>query len=218
MTKKIDGRELRRMRNRVRLIKAWLSFVQNGVPDPTAAQVAQRAGLSARAMFVHFGTMAAVRQAARQWRAEATRLAAAEREAAAQVDGRLLRGQRNRQRIIEAYRHFAKMGVLDPMGAEIAMRAGVSIRSVFHHFRSIAALRQAALTEKQWQAEAKRLRALPDRELVEAVYGRALSPDPSGQKRADSTAARGNAGGRHVQPLQPDKKPGRHAALVRGGA
>jgi hypothetical protein len=40
---------------------------------------------------------------------------------------------------------------------------------VYQHFAGIAELRRAALTDEEWQAEAARLRALSDRELVEAT-------------------------------------------------
>ena len=54
------------------------------------------------------------------------------------IDGRILRSQRTRQRLITAYRFFAARGVLDPQGMDIARRAGVAIRSVYQHFAGIA--------------------------------------------------------------------------------
>jgi AcrR family transcriptional regulator len=85
------------------------------------------------------------------------------------VDGRLLRGEKTRKRIIAAFQGFAAKGILEPKGAELARRAKVSVRAIYQHFPTAAVQRQEAHTEEQWRAEASRLRALSDRELVEAT-------------------------------------------------
>jgi len=50
------------------------------------------------------------------------------------VDGRVLRGRRNRQAIVDALLELYNEGVIDPTARQIAERAGVSTRSVFAHF------------------------------------------------------------------------------------
>ena len=59
------------------------------------------------------------------------------------VDGRFLRTERTRQRIIEAFLALLEEGK-DPTANEIADRAGCSVRSVFERFHDMAALRTAA--------------------------------------------------------------------------
>jgi AcrR family transcriptional regulator len=90
------------------------------------------------------------------------------------IDGRVLRAQRTRKSLITAFQRFAAEGILDPVVRELARRAGVSMRSIYQHFGSVSALREAALTDEQWCAAATRLRALSDRELVEATLRRDL--------------------------------------------
>lgn len=62
----------------------------------------------------------------------------------ARVDGRFLRTERTRQRIIEAYLAVLRSGGKDPTSSEIAAHAGCSVRSVFERFHDMAALRVAA--------------------------------------------------------------------------
>jgi AcrR family transcriptional regulator len=65
---------------------------------------------------------------------------------AAKVDGRHLRSQRTRLRIIEGYLELAaEMSPLVPTAAQIAERAGCSARSVFERFPDIHTLQVAAV-------------------------------------------------------------------------
>jgi AcrR family transcriptional regulator len=64
--------------------------------------------------------------------------------APAKIDGRFLRTERTRQRIIEAYLALLRSGGKDPTSNEIAAHAGCSVRSVFERFHDMAALRVAA--------------------------------------------------------------------------
>lgn len=64
--------------------------------------------------------------------------------ATARIDGRFLRTERTRQRIIEAYLALLRSGGKDPTSYEIADQAGCSVRSVFERFHDMAALRVAA--------------------------------------------------------------------------
>jgi AcrR family transcriptional regulator len=58
----------------------------------------------------------------------------------AATDGRLLRGIRTRGRIVQSLLNLITDGVRSPTAAEIAERAGVSVRSVFQHFEDLEAL------------------------------------------------------------------------------
>jgi AcrR family transcriptional regulator len=56
------------------------------------------------------------------------------------VDGRVTRGERNRQAIIDALLACYEAGALRPSIPEVAARAGVSVRSVHNHFADVQAL------------------------------------------------------------------------------
>ncbi len=66
--------------------------------------------------------------------------------APAKVDGRGLRAERTRTRILEAARGLIALGILRPKVEDIAREAKCSTRSVFQHFTDVAALYAAALT------------------------------------------------------------------------
>jgi AcrR family transcriptional regulator len=53
-TDPVDGRRLRRSRNRDTVVEALLALVDAGELDPTIARVAEAAGLSARSVFRYF--------------------------------------------------------------------------------------------------------------------------------------------------------------------
>jgi len=64
----------------------------------------------------------------------------------AKIDGRRLRSERTKQLIIEAYIALAEeMSPRVPTAAEIAERAGYSVRSIFERFPDIRALQVAAI-------------------------------------------------------------------------
>lgn len=65
---------------------------------------------------------------------------------AIRIDGRRLRSERTKQLIIEAYLALIRENPLTPIptAAEIAARAGYSVRSVFERFPDLHALRVAA--------------------------------------------------------------------------
>lgn len=60
------------------------------------------------------------------------------------VDGRVLRGQRNRQAVVASFLALIEEGDLRPTAREIADRAGVSLRSVFQHFEDLEQIYAAA--------------------------------------------------------------------------
>ena len=56
------------------------------------------------------------------------------------TDGRALRGQRNRQALMDAAIDLVNEGNLAPSAQEIAQRAGVGLRGVFRHFGDMEGL------------------------------------------------------------------------------
>lgn len=70
---------------------------------------------------------------------------ATEREA---IDGRRARGERTRVRVLEALLGLVEEGQLRPTASEVAERAGVALRTVYHHFEDVESLRQMALDEQ----------------------------------------------------------------------
>lgn len=78
------------------------------------------------------------------------------------LDGRVLRGTRNREAIIDALVDLYRAGVLRPTAQQVAEQARVAPRSVYHHFADMEAL----ITE----VSARQVRD----------YGRLMHPPPVG--------------------------------------
>ena len=51
-----DGRRLRAVRTRARILDALLELIDEGRPEPTAAEIAERAGVALRSIAQHFNT------------------------------------------------------------------------------------------------------------------------------------------------------------------
>ena len=64
------------------------------------------------------------------------------------ADGRVRRGERNREAIVDALLACYHDGIPDPSLPEVAARAGVSLRSVHNHFDDVEALR-AEVAQRQ---------------------------------------------------------------------
>lgn len=62
-------------------------------------------------------------------------------------DGRVRRGERNRDALASAMFELVGEGVLEPTAEQVAARAGVGLRSVFRHFTDMESL-YAALTAR----------------------------------------------------------------------
>jgi len=62
------------------------------------------------------------------------------------VDGRRARGERTRVRVLEALLELVEEGEMRPTAQAVAERAGVALRTVYHHFEDVGALRTMALT------------------------------------------------------------------------
>src|SRR3954454_3478414 len=89
------------------------------------------------------------------------------------ADGRVLRGERNREAIVDALLSLYGEGVLRPSTNEVAERAGVSVRSVHNHFADMESLR-AEVAQRQWERIAPPLEPVPadlslERRIAEVV-------------------------------------------------
>src|SRR5437763_6018161 len=94
------------------------------------------------------------------------------------IDGRVQRGTRNREAIVDALLACYEAGELRPSVPEVAARAGVSARSVHNHFADVEALR-AEVAQRQWQRFAPLIgSAATVDELVEqrAAFYEAVTP------------------------------------------
>jgi TetR/AcrR family transcriptional regulator, regulator of autoinduction and epiphytic fitness len=70
------------------------------------------------------------------------------------VDGRTARGARARTSIAEALISLLEDGLTRPTARQVAERAGVSLRLVFHHFEDMESLLESAVSvqvERHWQ-------------------------------------------------------------------
>jgi AcrR family transcriptional regulator len=76
------------------------------------------------------------------------------------MDGRIARGARARAAIVDALLGLIEAGELRPSAARIAERAGVSLRSVFQHFRDVESL-FAAMADRQRERLAPLLDRVP---------------------------------------------------------
>ncbi len=68
---------------------------------------------------------------------------------AAEVDGRRLRRQQNREAVLEALASMFSEGDYTPSSADIAERAGLSPRSLFRYFDDVDDLNRAAIERQQ---------------------------------------------------------------------
>lgn len=76
------------------------------------------------------------------------------------IDRRVLRGQRNREAIIDALIDLVEEGHLSPTADQIAERAGVARRSLYHHFSDLDSI-ALAVSERHWERLARGLRRIP---------------------------------------------------------
>lgn len=59
---------------------------------------------------------------------------------AADIDGRRLRSQQSRQRIVDAMIELVRAGIREPTAEQVAARAGLAMRTVFRHFADMEGL------------------------------------------------------------------------------
>jgi len=94
------------------------------------------------------------------------------------VDGRVERGARNREAIVDALLACYEAGVLRPSIPEVAERAGVSTRSVHNHFADVEALR-AEVAHRQAERYAHLMTAVASLDALldaRAAFFEAVTP------------------------------------------
>ena len=94
------------------------------------------------------------------------------------IDGRVQRGERNREAIVDALLACYEAGLLRPSVAEVAERAGVSTRSVHNHFADVEAMR-AELVQRQWEKNAPLLgevRSIEELIAQRVIFFEAVTP------------------------------------------
>ena len=87
-----------------------------------------------------------------------------------ETDGRIARGARARAAIVDALLELIEAGELRPSAARIAERAGVSLRSVFQHFRDVESL-FAAMADRQRERLAPLMDSVPGAGPLEKRLG-----------------------------------------------
>jgi TetR/AcrR family transcriptional regulator of autoinduction and epiphytic fitness len=80
------------------------------------------------------------------------------------TDGRIARGERTRDAIVEAHTALLREGVLKPTGKVIAARAGISLRTLWLNFNDLESLLRA--TTSYWLDADARLRRPIDPDLA----------------------------------------------------
>src|SRR5277367_2114289 len=86
------------------------------------------------------------------------------------VDGRRLRGQRTQIKVLEALLELVAEGEMRPTAQAVSNRAGVSLRTVYHHFEDVEDVRRRALElqRSRYQAGYRSIDpALPLEERIE---------------------------------------------------
>jgi TetR/AcrR family transcriptional regulator, regulator of autoinduction and epiphytic fitness len=86
------------------------------------------------------------------------------------TDGRRLRGQRTQTKVLEALLELVAEGELRPTAQAVSNRAGVSLRTVYHHFEDVEDVRRRALDlqRSRYQAGFRAIDAtLPIEERIE---------------------------------------------------
>lgn len=82
------------------------------------------------------------------------------------TDRRVLRGLRNREAVVQAVIELIEEGHLAPTAAEIAERAGVSLRSIYHHFTDLEDVSRA-VADRMFELVAELWKPLPNQGPLE---------------------------------------------------
>jgi AcrR family transcriptional regulator len=83
------------------------------------------------------------------------------------VDGRTIRREKSRQRIIDAVIRLVNDGKDEPTAESVAKLAGVTMRTVFRHFDDMEALHREIVADLQVQTDALRVAYDPSRDWRE---------------------------------------------------
>lgn len=79
------------------------------------------------------------------------------------VDGRTIRREKSRQRIIDAIIELVTDGKLEPTAEDVAVLANVTTRTVFRHFKDMEALYREIVADMHAETDALRVPFEPDR-------------------------------------------------------
>jgi AcrR family transcriptional regulator len=153
-----DGRVLRGARTRDSIVQALLDLLNDGVPTPTAAQIADRAGVSVRSVFQHFSDMEELY----------ADLAAEQRERVAPLLGGLRRPDTLQERIAAIVAQRSELfETITPVRHAIGSRASESLALQARLVELSTALREQVA--QQFSDELGALAARPRRSLLDAV-------------------------------------------------
>jgi AcrR family transcriptional regulator len=153
-----DGRVLRGARTRDSIVQALLDLLNDGVPAPTAAQIADRAGVSVRSVFQHFSDMEALY----------ADLAAEQRERVAPLLGGLRRPDTLPERIAAIVAQRSELfETITPVRHAIGSRASESLALQARLAELSTALREQVA--QQFSDELGALDARPRRSLLDAI-------------------------------------------------
>jgi TetR/AcrR family transcriptional regulator, regulator of autoinduction and epiphytic fitness len=126
----------------------------------------------------------------------------------AHADGRLARGERARSAVVDALLDLLQAGELRPTAPRIAERAGVSLRSVFHHFADLEKLFATAAEHQM-----RRLRGLVGRLPVDGPLSGRLDAFVRQRARVLEAITPVRRAAVRVEPLSPELA--HHLARVR---
>jgi AcrR family transcriptional regulator len=155
----IDGRSLRRERNREAVIEAFLALVREGNFDPGGAEIAERAGVSHRSVFRYFDDLADLMMTAIAREVErGLPLGEIDRVGEGSFDDRL-------ERLIDA--HLTMLDKLQGIATVTRIRA-VTIPSLTTAFASIAAGFRTVL-EQHFAPELARFSAADRPGIVDGI-------------------------------------------------
>ena len=87
----------------------------------------------------------------------------------AATDGRVLRGQRNREAIVDAMVEMYEQGNLRPTAGQVAEAAGLSTRSVYHHFDDMKSLALEVTSRSEARMRPPDFAVMPNVELDERI-------------------------------------------------
>jgi AcrR family transcriptional regulator len=113
------------------------------------------------------------------------------------IDGRRLRSEASRARIVEAMLELTRAGIISPSAEQVALRAGVGLRTVFRHFTDLE-----SLFAEMGEAIEVELRALADEPFVGATW----------RERVLELVARRGEGFEVIAPFRRAADPLRHGS------
>lgn len=114
-----------------------------------------------------------------------------------ELDGRLARGERSRRQLAESLIALLEEGVREPTAREVAAKAGVSLRLVFHHFEDMEQLLRSAVAiqvERHWSRLGPVDPSLPAEERASRIVHQrstlfeAISPTRQAAGRMESSS------------------------------